>query len=360
MKRTKRIAFLLLGLTVALSGCSVPVPARLGGRMFVENAGVDAAADGVVLSLNGFLPDLDDKNAFLTQPGASISSAMEALALRTGRHPYLAHNGALVIGRDAARSGIDGILHFFSEYPECRGSVPLFVADASAAAALDAIRSEPELDNRALIDLVSDDLHTGRTLYTPVYRAAAARASGCTDIAAPVLSVTKTGAAITGTAVFRGGRLALTLSPDETVGLQLITGAAQYALVDVAVREAQVAAIITVQKRVLTLTSSDGAPRFVLRLTCITALNEYSGGMPPTDDAFAAQLADGCAQQLRAWITQCAGRLMRAALDPMGLTAQASRDPRWAAKAAADRSAFLRSASFQAEIDVRTVRGSKL
>ena len=105
MKIAKRIAFLLLGLTVALSGCSVPAPARLGGRMFVENAGVDTAGNGVVLSLNGFLPDLDDKNAFLTQPGASISGAMEALALRTGRHPYLPHNGALIVGRDF-REGI--------------------------------------------------------------------------------------------------------------------------------------------------------------------------------------------------------------------------------------------------------------
>lgn len=360
MKRTKRIAFLLLGLTVALSGCSVPAPARLGGRMFVENAGVDSAGNGVVLSLNGFLPDLDDKNAFLTQPGASISSAMEALALRTGRHPYLPHNGALIVGRDAARSGIDGILHFFSEYPECRGSVPLFVADASAAAALDAIRSEPELDNRALIDLVADDLHTGRTLYTPVYRAAAARASGCTDIAAPVLSVTDTGVAVTGTAVFRGDALAMTLSSDETVGLQLITGSSPYALVHVSVRGAQAVAAVTVRNRTLTLTESGDGPRFTLRLTCIAELSAYDGGVTvPADDEFAALLADGCAQQLRDWAVQCAGRLMRAALDPMGLTAQASRDPQWA-DAADDRSAFLRGADFSAEVAVRTVRGSAL
>lgn len=358
MKTAKRIAFLLLGLTVALSGCSVPTPARLGGRMFVENTGVDSAGNGVVLSLNGFLPDLDDENAFLTQSGASISGAMEALALRTGRHPYLPHNGALIVGRDAARSGIDGILHFFSEYPECRGSVPLFVADTSAAAALDAIRSESELDNRALIDLVADDLHTGRTLYTPVYRAAAARASGCTDIAAPVLSVTDTGVAITGTAVFRGDALAMTLSSDETVGLQLITGSSPYALVHVSVRGAQAVAVVTVRNRTLTLTESGDGPRFTLRLTCIAELSEYDGAVTaPTDREFDTLLADGCAALLGDWVSLCAERLMRAALDPMGLIQLASRDPQWA-DAADDRSAFLRGADFSAEVAVRTVQGS--
>ena len=358
MKKRPHTAILLLGLLVGLSGCSVPSPARLGSRLFVENAGIDLTETQTTLSLNGFLPDLSDGNAFLTQSGDSIPGAMEALAQRTGRQPYFPHNGALIVGQDAARSGIDGILRFFSAYPECRGSVPLFVADTTAAAALDAIRTDPTLDNRTLIDLVDGSLHTGRTLYTPVYRAAAARAAGHTDIAAPVLSVTETGVEISGTAVFRGDALALTLSPDETAGLQLITGTASYVLVHVPIGGTPTAFVVTVRRHALRLTSDGERPRFVLALTCIAAPGDSGGSALVTDDATAAWVAAECARRLRGWAESCAARTARVALDPMGFTELALQSDRWAARAASDRSAFLRSADFSAEIDVRTVRGS--
>ena len=318
---------LLIALCTGLTGCSVPAPAELGSRLFVENAGIDRSGSDIVLSLNGYLADLQDSNAFLTQSGFSVIGAMEALALRTGRQPYFSHNGAVIVGRDTARAGIGGILQFFTDYPECRGSVPLFVADTTAAELLDAIRSEPELDNRMLIELVHSDLHAGRTLYTSVYRAASALEQTGIDPAAPILSAAQSGVTVTGTAIFRDDRLAAELTPDETVGLQLITGSAQYALVYVTLRDyGRISLAVTIRGHDLRISTQDGAPAFALRLTCEAEISEYGAAVRiPSDQTMNALLEADCARQLSAWAESCAAKMIRASLDPMGFGARMQR-----------------------------------
>jgi hypothetical protein len=112
-----------------------------------------------LLSLNTFLADLKTEagnGEFQIQNGFSITEAMERIARKTGREPYFPHNCAVVIGRAAAEQGIGGILRFFTEFSGCRGGVPLFMADNTAAEVLQYVSESTLLDARALNELTDD------------------------------------------------------------------------------------------------------------------------------------------------------------------------------------------------------------
>lgn len=334
--RKKTITVLLLAGALLLSGCSTPSP--LGSRLFAENVGIDGTENGIMLSMNTYLADLqgDSENGgFQSQGGVSVIEAMEKTARNTGREPYLPHNCALVIGRAAAEKGVGGVLRFFTEYNGCRGGVPLFVADGTAAEVLQCVAQSERLDARALGALADEERLAGRTVCTPLYRAVGAGINGTRDLCVPMLAVKENEVTVTGAAVLRDGQLAAQLNGNQTVGLQLIAGELQQTLVYCEVSGyGRVTLAVQVEKSAVQITEQANLGcMFVLQAACTAKVLECDFLPPPQDTLLQQRLREACAAQLAAWAQAAARRSFAVGTDPFGLGEQlrAQAPDRWKA-----------------------------
>ncbi len=82
-------------------------------------------------------------NWVLSTTGDTISEAISELATRTGRRPYLGHLMMIVVGEDAAREGLGGVIDFFVRSGEVTRTAKFMVAAGEAA---DVLKVKPKLD----------------------------------------------------------------------------------------------------------------------------------------------------------------------------------------------------------------------
>ena len=219
----------MAALMLLCTGCKGESP--LGSRLFAEAVGVDAEADGVAVTVLGYLADAEEEggSGCVTGMGSSVTEALARITGKTGREPYFPHNGALIVGAAAAEQGIEGILRFFTEYNGCRVGVPLFVVEGTGAAALETLSAGGDVNAQSLYRLTDPELAAGQTVRTPVYTAVTANGAG--DFAVPILSVGESAAEVTGTALFHQGRMTGRLTREETTGLHILQGTLKQALI---------------------------------------------------------------------------------------------------------------------------------
>ena len=241
----RRWVCLILAAGVALLLCGCMNAAQLKDRTIIKMVGVDLQDGEFVLSMLQFSPQLQSRQEaaaatlVVQTRGRSISEAVDGLSQYSGNEVFLGNTSFLVIGRDAARQGLEGVLSFFNSNHEI--SPELYVAMAEDTAE-SVIRTQSEEDSTAtqLKTLVEQGQKNG-LLGRPTLKDVMNRLqSECAEPYLPLigteeLSDGKKVLKIAGMAIFKEGAFLDTLSIDQTRGVLWATDELKRAVLTVEV-----------------------------------------------------------------------------------------------------------------------------
>ncbi len=133
----KRLLSLILCLIPFLSGCgSIYSNYReLEQIKVIQTMGLDYIPSGVQLTLSSASGGSGDGNALcLSGTGSSISEAMEQIRNYSCEDDlFFSHINQIIIGEDAARSGIEKYLNFICRSPQIRIDTPLYIVKDKTA-----------------------------------------------------------------------------------------------------------------------------------------------------------------------------------------------------------------------------------
>lgn len=307
-KRNWARLLLLLLLPILLGSCSSGAP--MNQRILVQNAGVDRTDEGYRLSINAFLADAAggeeggniSQTTFFSQPGLSVTNAMENIGRMTGRIPFFSHNQVLLIGADTAKDGIYDILGFFGDYFECRPGVEVFITEGTAEEAISCKSEDNTLSAKELNQLSRVGKNNGKVASVTVYEIGAALGQKNKAVCLPVLSVEKDKEGEAGhlmvskTALLKDGKLVDYMTEEETMGMLFLTGNIYRAGLEITMEEGDVVTLaIMKSKTKVSCRVEDGKPEFTVSVVAEGEPVEklFRNGYA-LDEDFYAELNDKC------------------------------------------------------------------
>lgn len=239
----KLIAVFLIIAVVLLSSCGGIEIVELNERLIIEAIGIDYKDGRYKVTIEGLdsFSAGTDANAIsapsLTKcylfEGETIGMAMNSISVVTGQIPLFSQARILILGFSAAKEKLSEILDFFRREYTTRTDILFAVAKNTAAEVVSADFGQNISAGNILQAAVSSYEHTGRNTYTPLYRFLNS-VMGKTDSSyCPVIDIKdnayKKGKEVilSGTAVFGKDESTITISPELTLGLMLLTDEAK-------------------------------------------------------------------------------------------------------------------------------------
>lgn len=218
--------------------------------------------------------------------GRTFYEAHERLQKMLSRQLFWAHNAVILVGEDLAREGVSNVLDFFTRDSQPRLSAVFAVTEGRAKDVLattlpielnvpsgiqeiERLRVVPFITLRSFLTML---LNEGREPYAGLVHVTSTGAPEPGSIGAPQSQPGGSAQqgplqpSIQGVAVFKGGRLVSTLSPEEMQGLLWINGEYNIVSVDVPIgrKDKWVSLSVIRQSRKLIPRVEDG--RIVMRL----------------------------------------------------------------------------------------------
>lgn len=210
----------------------------------------------------GAVPDPNQPFFFFQLRAATLADAMDEARRVLTRRLYLGHLQAVVIGEEAARRGVGGIVSWMLRHPEVRPSVEVFLGRPRAREVM-AGRPALQLIPGRAISLLAEQakLHS---LAPTVTLARLIHAVLHDDVAPllPILTVQPSGTPdpstvpsflqfkIEGLAAFRGDRLAGLLDERQSRGVMWARGEALGAVLNLETREGERVSLVSRRSRV--------------------------------------------------------------------------------------------------------------
>lgn len=237
----KKIMSLILVLTlILLTSCSNIEIVELNERLIIEAIGIDYE-NGIykvtIEGLDSFSAGTDSNaisapsltKCFLFE-GETIGMAMNSISVVTGQLPLFSQARILILGFSAAREALSEILDFFRREYTTRTDILFAVAENTAAEVVAADFGKNVSAGSILQAAVLSGKHTGRNISTPLYRFISSVLGDTDSPCCPVIDIRKNAYSgsreveLTGTAVFGKDKSSVIISPENTLGLMLITG----------------------------------------------------------------------------------------------------------------------------------------
>lgn len=265
MKRpnTLRLALLLLLIfgTSTLCGCLKSV--ELNERAIVQAIGIDydEKEDSFQVSLQIYSPDGSGgqslvegslQNAkIIESQGKTMTEAVQNATLKQGKTIFYGHNRVVIVGESAARSGLKRIVSFFNSNNQARLTTGMLVAKGSASEILKTRINQGILPAEALEKMLDNSRENGKISEVSYLDIVKALENQTDDVVIPAIAINpekeQSGSGeeqqggpagggeqgeteqvqsieMSGTAVFRDGKLAGYLDEEETRGLMWLRG----------------------------------------------------------------------------------------------------------------------------------------
>jgi hypothetical protein len=229
-KENRMKRFVLIGLCVLIVTLSLLIPScrregALTSRLVVTAVGFDRTENGIAVSVSAIQPlkvaagateQEGRATAVTTATASSVETALQLLGERGGRRPYWRQNQLLVLSESFCREL--PLLGGDAAHPR----LPVAVVRGAPASLLE-VEGADTLTAVTLVKLLTLGAEQGISVRRTFLDLERARAQ-MWDLTLPILSVREKQAFHDGTAVFKAGRLALTLTRKETVAYVMLAG----------------------------------------------------------------------------------------------------------------------------------------
>lgn len=162
--------------------------------------------------------------AVYTASGRSVAEALQAFLNETGKRIYILQNQIILVEERTCRNtSLYAVLEYFIRNREGRALVKLAVSRGDPAALLGITTGSDAIPAEYLSQLVEEG-HRYALCADAALLDAERALSGMYDAALPILEVQDKTPSLAGTALFREGKQAGSLTAQETVGLMLAAG----------------------------------------------------------------------------------------------------------------------------------------
>ena len=235
------LIFTIPVILLMLSGCSTDRRYELKDRAIVQAIGVDYHPETgrYQVSLQIFTPSSDSElsivdpgmvnSTVLTLDGKSIAEALSQADKKHGKHVFYGHNKLLILGQEAAKSDIRGIIQYFNRDNQTRPNLDLVVAQGEANEILSAKVDDTILPAISVQRILARGMESGGSYRSQLVSVVNALESSSGSPQIPCMNLSydqneNPQLEIIGTAVFRDGKMAGVLDEEETRGVLWLRG----------------------------------------------------------------------------------------------------------------------------------------
>lgn len=289
----KKIASVCLAalLLLSLSGCIKTV--ELNQRAIVQAIGVDLDGDQFVITLQVFNTEGTNQgnvdftklnNTIIKSEGITIADALHNAALQQGQETFYAHNGLLIIGRQAAERGILPILDFFNTDRRARPNTEILIADGKAEQVVSAQINQGILPAELIENITETNQSNGKIHSVTLLELMRVTQNGGGDAFAPLIQTFQNeegedSVRFLGTALFHQEKLSGELNSVLTRGFLFATRKMDKTLIPIEVQEyGRVSIEVVKSDNSITSQIVDGRPHFHIEVHCKGVISEVMTG----------------------------------------------------------------------------------
>lgn len=221
--------FVLAGVLIAGSGgnknlSDLTVVQGLAVDMTEKNVSVTLQYLNLAKSTGG--TDTLAKNITATATGESvnISEAISSVSKNLSRAVFFGQNKVIVIGMDYAKSGVSKGMDYMLRSVDSRPDVYLALASNSGASIIKNSERNARVPAKNIYDLIDVSAENGNGVFVTVNDVLDLYSDETSDFFLPVLNEKGDSVYCCGVAVFSDEKYALTLTPYQTFGFNLLNG----------------------------------------------------------------------------------------------------------------------------------------
>lgn len=171
------VFFVILAVILNITGCWSQK--NMSDLAFVMGIGFDVPPEGADAQMHEYLSlQIAVTSAFVQEAtggaggvawvtsalGKGPADAKQSIAKQIGRVVFYGHTAAILVSKERAEKGLQGIMDAIERYPGFRRSIRLFIVDGKAR---DVLEAQPKLDQISIAAMLRMVRHTGITYDIP-------------------------------------------------------------------------------------------------------------------------------------------------------------------------------------------------
>ena len=221
-----------IGIAVILALLIVPLFAgcnsvQLQERLLIKGIGIDGEKGNyniTVQYVDNYSEDEGQSDKAIQVHGATIADAIGGIKKSTGSEPFLGQNVAIVVGWEAAKEDMRGLLDYFIRYCDSRPTVKLFISATTAEDILTLQRDDALMPIDQISSISFSD-KGGENFFTLLNFIVQDRSSMDTPTAS-VLKIDKNTVTLDSVAVFSDSTGVYKLDESQLLSFQIVNGIA--------------------------------------------------------------------------------------------------------------------------------------
>lgn len=220
----KRISCLLLCLLLIWCLCGCVKTVQLNERAIVEAIGIDYQNGAYVVTLRLLDPNDPDAEGFLSvSEGETILDAIDHANRKQGREIFYNHNNLLVVGQQAAETGLTYLTGLMDAAGHARPNTSVVLARGKASEVI-AVSAKEGLSAKELDTAIENEEKSGAVLKAYLIDVAKRLNDGSGSFLLPTVSANEDSLMLDGVGLVKGGKLAGFLNTDDLRGYLWLAG----------------------------------------------------------------------------------------------------------------------------------------
>lgn len=286
--RIIRLLLIAVGIIVLLFSMTNVTKIPLHQRVLIQGIAIDKTENQFQVTVQAVSSSTDSSVEVYQADGSSVYDALNNIALVSGKMPFYTHNAIVILGRECAEYGLEHVIDFFVRHHETRPAEIVFLAKEKAADIL-TLKTDVQITmnnqqmqlNQYVMATQIQQLANAGDLNSQLMEVqildVANHLCGSSDVYLPVLAVEKQAIAVTGCAVFSGGKLCTIVDHNTTSGIKAINDSLTGGAVTVPLNANSTATLSFKSSSCNVQTSlRKNIPHFDLHITCKLNINEIN------------------------------------------------------------------------------------
>lgn len=269
-------------------------------RLVIQGVGIDVEKDGsytvTLQAINtgaqsASMSEGSPQNPVKTYrvKGETVYSAIKSVTEYEGKIPLYSQNRVIIIGRETAQKGIEGVIDFFVRDVENSASVRIAMAEKKASEIMETTSQNGDVITRNIEQSIRSAEYEPEISELQLYELADKYKEDAGGFVMPVVSVKEEGeqkekrVEIKDSAVFVGGKLTGTVSRDETLMLNFLTNSSYNGAVSYKTAKGEKIAVSIIDSKTKRCVEiRDGKPVFDIRVRVECDVAEIYNGTEKT------------------------------------------------------------------------------